>query len=401
MARARYQEGFLGIIGKGSLARYFVRFRVYNEDGSSVQKKVIIGKVSEMSKRAALTKKSEVISEATQQVPKALLSNKGDMLFSTFYRERFLIMKTHWSAPQRKGFEYIMDKYVLPKFGENALNTIDKVMVQGYLNTLARKFSKNTIRHIRAELVEVLEEAVDQDFLVKNAAAKTSVPAEARKAFQPILSEAQLYSIIEALKHPKDKAIFCVGTFCAMRTSELFGLPWGNFHYNEETEEAYFMVDQIVWDGERLNQVKTDASEARVHIGPRTLKAILAWKKVCPSSSPNDLIFPSNNSNGRSKAGGVMWAGAWLADHLAPVTKELEIPFRVNFRCTRRTACSLVQEYGHALASAQSFLRHESAVTTASVYTKPVLDSVKVAVNDFESRIFKAKPKKAELKRVK
>lgn len=51
MARARFQEGRLGVEGKGSRAHYFVRFRVYLADGKAVQKKVTIGLVSKLSGR--------------------------------------------------------------------------------------------------------------------------------------------------------------------------------------------------------------------------------------------------------------------------------------------------------------------------------------------------------------
>jgi hypothetical protein len=65
-------------------------------------------------------------------------------------------------------------------------------------------------------------------------------------------------------------------TFCALRTSEAFGLPWRNFHYDEKKKTAYFLIDQIAFEGEIFKRTKNAAGEAQVHIGPRTLKAVLA-----------------------------------------------------------------------------------------------------------------------------
>jgi hypothetical protein len=61
----------------------------------------------------------------------------------------------------------------------------------------------------------------------------------------------------------------------------------------------------------------------------------------------------------------------------------------------------MVQEHGAALATAQSLLRHASPHTTASVYSKAIPDSVKVAVNSYEGRVYAARPQVPKLKRVK
>jgi hypothetical protein len=63
---------------------------------------------------------------------------------------------------------------------------------------------------------------------------RTSIPSGAREPEQPILTEAQLIGIIDKLTDTRDKAIFLTGTFCAMRTSGIFGLPWSNFCESDE-----------------------------------------------------------------------------------------------------------------------------------------------------------------------
>jgi integrase len=401
MTRARFQEGTLGITGKGSTAQYYTRFRVYDLDGGSKRKQVTLGLVSKMSKREANKRKSEIIAEQTSQLPRVLSAQKGEMTFETFYRERFLVMKSGWSEPHRQSFFYIMDRFVLPKFGALAIGTIDKVQVQGRLNSLSPAYSQSTIKHVRTKMVEVFEEALEQEFINRNPASRTSIPSGAREPEQPILTETQLIGIIDGLTDARDKAIFLAGTFCAMRTSEIFGLPWSNFHEGVDEGQSYFMVDQIAYRGARYKRTKNDASKSRVPIGARTLTAILEWKAKSPDTSPGALIFPSTNKNGRAKKGAPMCPGIWLQKKIHPIAKKLEVPFKVNFRATRRTASSLIQDNGDSLASAQSLLRHASPHTTASVYTKPILESVKVAVNSYEDRVYAARPKPGGLKRVK
>lgn len=62
----------------------------YDEAGASRRKKVTIGLVSKMSKREATKRKAAIVAEALSQVLQAVTGNKADMLFATFYKERFL-----------------------------------------------------------------------------------------------------------------------------------------------------------------------------------------------------------------------------------------------------------------------------------------------------------------------
>jgi len=390
MSRARFQEGTLGVEGKGTRKHYFVRFRVYLADGTSKQKKITIGLFSEMSKREANKEKAAIVARETSQLPAVLQGQRGEMLFEDFYKDRFLPLKAGWSKAHRKNFTWQMDNYVLPKFGKLRVSDVDKVMVQSHLNSLCPAYAKSSIRHVREKLVTVFEEAIEQGSITRNPAKKTVIPTDARPAKQPTMTLAQLIQLIDAITDVRDRAIFLVGTFCAPRTSEVFGLSWKQFHQDADGQ-TYFMIDQIAYDGEIIQTTKTEASKARVHIGPITLAAILKVHSEAKDTSPDALLFASTNKNGRSKKGAPMSAGIWLTKRIQPLADGLGIPFKVNFRVTRRTAATLVQEHGHSLASAQGFLRHSSPNTTAGVYTKSIPESVILAVDDYEQRVLAAR----------
>jgi hypothetical protein len=73
----RFQEGTLGIEGKGSTAHYYTRFRVYDADGKSKRKQVTIGLVSKMSKREATKQKAQIVTQQTSQLPRSPLCPEG------------------------------------------------------------------------------------------------------------------------------------------------------------------------------------------------------------------------------------------------------------------------------------------------------------------------------------
>jgi len=70
--------------------------------------------------------------------------------------------------------------------------------------------------------------------------------------------------LIDGLTDVRDKVIFLVGTFCALRTSEAFVLSWKSFYHVPEGE-SYFMVEQVAYDGDVHEETtKTEASHAPV-----------------------------------------------------------------------------------------------------------------------------------------
>jgi len=407
MSRARFQTGTLGVEGKGSRAHYFVRFRVYAADGSSRYKKAPVGLVSKMSKREATKQKAAIVAQETSQLPAVVTAQqRGDMLFETFYKERFLPLKADWSEKHRKSFGYIMDSFVMPKLGKLPIGSIDKVMVQTVINNLSN-YSQSTLKHVREKMSSVLGEAAEQEFINRNPVAGAKLPKDAKKPARPILKMEHLIQLIDRLTDARDKAIFLVGTFCALRTSEVFGLAWKHFHH-EPDGKSYFMVEQVAYDGAvHEDTTKNEASRARVHISPQVLKAVLQLQKETKDTSPNALLFQSTNKNGRSKKGSPMCPGIWLQRKVQPIADEIGIadeygtPITVNFRATRRTACTLVQEHGGTVATAQSFLRHATPDATTKIYSQPVPENVKIAVNDYEARVYAARPEKSKLVRVK
>src|SRR4029077_19746054 len=82
------------------------------------------------------------------------------------------------SGPKTKRF---IENYLLKRFGDVMLPTLDKFTLQTYLNELAPKFSKSVLTKIRVYLNSILDEAVELEFIVKNPAAKLALPRSGNK----------------------------------------------------------------------------------------------------------------------------------------------------------------------------------------------------------------------------
>jgi integrase len=94
------------------------------------------------------------------------------------------------------------------------------------LNCLAADgYSYTVVYHVRDLIKAALAEAVDQDVLEKDVARKTAVP-EIEESDKPVLPVEMYSELLAGLGHARDRALFMIACFCALRPSELFALTW-------------------------------------------------------------------------------------------------------------------------------------------------------------------------------
>jgi integrase len=193
---------------------------------------------------------------------------------------------------------------------------------------------------------------------------------------KPTISWEQINLMLDNLQHPRDKCLFGIGVFCALRTNEVFGLRWGSYQGDS------FMICDTAWRGTlSRNQVKTEASRAPVPI-PEELQALITqWREVCPDTSPDALMFPTRGTR-RNKGKTVPFtAGCFMERHIQPIAKKLGIPpALVTFRVLRRTAATDLQKFGD-VKEYQGFLRHSNPSTALVHYVQTIPGSVREAAN--------------------
>jgi integrase len=97
-----------------------------------------------------------------------------------------------------------------------------------------------------------------------------------------------ILDLIENIPHPRDRALLAVGCFCGPRTSEDLGLTWKSYAFD------HFVVYDTAYEGALYEgKVKTEDSRARIPIPQRIRPYIEAWRQVCPDTSEDALMFPT------------------------------------------------------------------------------------------------------------
>jgi integrase len=251
------------------------------------------------------------------------------------------------------------------KFGEFALDSFDRFTLQTHLNDLAGRYSQDRVKHARSYIKSIFDEAIEQEFLLRDPARKLKIPKNLRPKDKRVLSWEQLRSILEHAGR-MDRVLLLLAITGALRPSELFGLRWKSFD-NRNT----LSITETVYRRQIRPFGKTQRSLGDIHLPDGLAAELLQWKRECPDASPDAFIFAS-------EAGSAMDTANYRNRVLDPLAAQSGIP-KLNFQILRRTMATRAQRLG-SVKDIQAHLRHSRADTTANEYMQELPESVKEMV---------------------
>jgi integrase len=251
MAKKSYQKGWIRPKGKKWYGYYEVK-RLNPETGQKEWRTaapIALGLRSQMTKFQARDALAAEIAKRIESGP-APYNNMKVITFGWFLRNRWLPLKeANWKEETARDKKCILQKDLLDKFESVPLESFDKFTLQVHLNDLAETRSRDRVLQIRAYLRNIFSEAVDQDFLPKDPARKVAVPKQLADTDTTVLSWDQLRGVLATLTL-KDRLILELDMTDALRPSELFGLRWRDFNYDEcllELHETVYRGKLRTW----------------------------------------------------------------------------------------------------------------------------------------------------------
>ncbi len=387
-----YQKGRVFEKGK-RIKKWYGQFRVYRTDreGKEVERtrKVVLGLKSELRKYEAEERLEGIVRRENGKVGSAVAARQTDdaVTFDWFVKEKYLPMRRgQWRRATRDKTEFEINKYLIEEFKTVPLRTIGLFELQTLLNNLAEKYSESIVKHAFVNLRSVMKMAQKLKFIADNPGEETKMPAT-RPVERPTMTPGQINSLIRAIENPHDLCLMCIGLFCATRTSETFGLQWKSYLGDR------LMIHSTAYEGELYRgQVKTDASRSAVPIPDDIMPIVETWRRLCPDSSPEALMFPTFGRDERKGQKVPRRAKNFLKWRIYPIADRLKMPRGlVTFQVMRRTLGTDLQKHG-TMKDAQSVLRHASIKTTADVYVQQIPESVRAAINSRTRAILAKQP---------
>jgi integrase len=377
-----HQAGWVVLRGKRWYG-YF-RKRVLNPITNEQEARSICIPLDLKSKMTKSEARDALTAEVTKQTGQNLLGSRvlkdSSVTFEWFVRDRYFpLRKGDWRPETAKEKMAQIEIDLIAKFGEYPLDSFDRFMLQTHVNDLAGKYSQDRVKQARSYLKSIFDEAIEQEFLIKDPTRKLKIPKNLRPKDKQVLSWEQLWLVL-AKTARRDRLLLMLDMTDALRPSELFALRWRSFD-----DHNTLSLTETVYRRKLRPFGKTPRSLTKVHLPDGLADELWNWKIECKKASskkgsPDAFIFPNAD-------GGFMDTDNYRYRVLKPLAEKLGLP-KLNFQILRRTMATQAQNMG-SVKDIQAHLRHSRADTTANEYMQALPESVQKMVGSVYAMLAK------------
>jgi integrase len=274
-----------------------------------------------------------------------------------------------WRESTKQTNEELL-KMIYERFGTLALEDVDGVQLQQWLNALAKQRSGSVVRHLRIFLKSILKEATEQGHMRHDPARALRVP-RLKTVRRDYLTEPEITALLKNTRFfPRERALLTLALVTALRPSELLALRWSCF----SADYSMLTIRETVYRGTLRPFTKTteeNDTEFVTQFVPKTVaEAMEDWNRDTKYNKPKDFVF-ANESGG-------CW---WKENYQRRVLNELAERSGVkhfNFQMLRRSFATHAQGLGSPKDLAV-MMRHRKVDTAQQNYVQEVQESVRKA----------------------
>ena len=367
-----HQAGWIVLRGK----RWYGYYRRQAIDPTTEDVRVSIvpvrlGLKSQMTKLMAREALRVEIAKQTGKVGDGRILKDGTVTFEWFVRTRYFPLREgDWRPETAKEKKAQIEIDLIAKFGSSPIESMEKFELQAHLNDLAKVYCQDRVKQARSYLKSIFDEAIEQEFLVKDPTRKLRIPKNLRPKDKSILTWKQLRAVLtEATR--RDRLIILLDMTEALRPSELFAIRWRTYDDANTLD-----LTETIYRGEIRPFGKTPKSLGKMHLPDSLAVELRAYKLGQQAISP-ELVLPDAPMFPNAD-GGFIDTSNYRERVLKPLGESVGIE-KLNFQVIRRTIATRAQGIG-SVKDIQSHLRHSRADTTANEYMQELPESVQQMV---------------------
>lgn len=304
--------------------------------------------------------------------------NRGDHIHPSGGEQTFADLADDWrdtwtdlEPKTRVGYESILNRHVLPRWGTTKLGGITPKAIQKWVNELAASRAPNTVRRVYSVLRQVLGVAVERRYLTANPCDAVRLPkSNGPRREQLFLSPAEVQQLAEAVADESGQRqyglLVYTAAYTGLRAGELAALRQRDvtadaISVERALKEINSTSEHVPDKGLVEGRTKTGAAR-RVGL-PRFLRAMLAEHLAALPADPEAFVFTSPD-------GGPLRHGNFYRRFFKPAVKQSLPPekHRLRFHDLRHTCAGLLIEQGVHPKAIQEHLGHRDIQTTFNVY---------------------------------
>jgi len=132
----------------------------------------------------------------------------------------------------RAGYEAILTRHVLPRFGRTKVGAVSAEAVQQFVNELAANRAPNTVRRVYSVLRAVLRVAVERSYIAVNPCDAVKLGSKRRAGIRRshlYLEGSELRKLADGIDAPYRVPVYVAGS-CGLRAGELWALRRAHVH---------------------------------------------------------------------------------------------------------------------------------------------------------------------------
>ncbi len=293
-------------------------------------------------------------------------------LFSD-YSKRFLESLDGRVKPNtRAEYESMLKLYILPYFGKIRMNRINKQLCAQFVEYLRKekKTSATNINHIVKVLKRVLNQAVEEEYLLVNPA-KDIKPLRVEKKESEYYTLDEIHRLLNAADDTFSRAFLALACLGGLRVSEISGLKWKDIDF----ENKIVHVRRQYQAGVGYLSPKNDEERDVPMVGEllEIMEAHMASQGQ--HRGDEDPVF--------SRKGGLPFTSY---RNLYERSAERAGLKRIRFHDLRHSACSAMITSGMPEPIVQRIMGHKSASMTRH-YTHIHAEQLRTAMSKFEEAL--------------
>ncbi|HEV2401415.1 MAG TPA: site-specific integrase [Candidatus Sulfotelmatobacter sp.] len=333
-----------------------------------------IGTEVEYRNRSAVEKCSKVaylrikINDESKSIP----VEKFGVVLERYVREE---MPKRFST----GHSYLsyINNHIRPKWGEYSLAEVKPLAVRDWLRGVKDKKGKHPLAsktrgHIKGLMHRIFDCAMLWEYLPpdRNPMSLVRIEGTTKRRKKPrILTPKEFGELMAEVNREPCRTMVILALCTGVRCSELVALKWRDIDW----QNLSIQVRRAMVAG-RLDDVKTEYSDAPVPLDPALAEVMLNWKRKTEFHSDSDFVFASPFMAGEKPY--TPWN--MQHNHLRPAAVRAGLG-PIGWHTLRHTYRAWLGDNGEPLTVQKELMRHASIQTTLNTYGGGMMESMREA----------------------
>ena len=371
--------------GEGSISKrpdgtWWARITVGKTPDGKQKRKAFYGKTRK-EVQEKLTAALNDINNNTYIEPSKMTVEQWMHIWMRDYKKTSIKPKTYVA------YESIIKNHIIPAVGKYTLASLRNDMVQRFVNELSsdKNLKSLTIERIVGILKTALEQAVDNDLIIKNPASRIKMPLKQERSARVLtINEQKLF--IEAAKEHRNGEIFLLILGTGLRIGEALALTWDDIDFQNhilsvnrtQVEYCEHIDGKTVYHRE-CGTPKTQKSKRKIPLMPAIVEMLLDLKEQREHEKQQFKAVYQDN--------GLLFCNQYgiSLNYTAIVTKMKSICKKtglegVHPHTLRHTFATRGLENGIDIKIMQELLGHSSIKMTADLYTHVLPETKRTSI---------------------